>query len=148
MPATSASFPRVSFFFSFLFLLLQPLTVLTKQTRQMVRAVKQSIFLDVYVANTLAYFGTQIITPVKSFIAQEKLVRAWKGSRCLTCVSKIYGEENFSENFNIFSKKIQSSAEKTHTLNFQLKTLFFRHHIMTPYGLFTRQISGHDFASS
>jgi len=40
--------PRVSFFFSFLFLLLQPFTVLMKQTRQAVRAMKQSIFLDVY----------------------------------------------------------------------------------------------------
>jgi hypothetical protein len=33
VPATSASLPRVSFFFSLLFLLLQPLTVLMKQTR-------------------------------------------------------------------------------------------------------------------
>ncbi len=49
VPATSASLPRVSFFFSFRFLLLQPLTVLMKQTRQAVYAVKQSIFLDVYV---------------------------------------------------------------------------------------------------
>jgi hypothetical protein len=48
VPATSASLPRVSFFFSFLFLLLRPLTVLMKQTRQAVQAVKQSIFLDVY----------------------------------------------------------------------------------------------------
>jgi hypothetical protein len=31
VPATRASLPRVSFFFSFLFLLLQPLTVLMKQ---------------------------------------------------------------------------------------------------------------------
>jgi hypothetical protein len=48
VPATSASLPRVSFFFSFLFLLLRPLTVLMKQTRQAVHAVKQYIFLDVY----------------------------------------------------------------------------------------------------
>jgi len=48
VPATRASLPRVSFFFSFLFLLLQPLIVLMKQTRQAVCAVKQSIFLDVY----------------------------------------------------------------------------------------------------
>ncbi len=34
VPATSAGLPRVSFFFSFLFLLLQPLTVLMKQTRR------------------------------------------------------------------------------------------------------------------
>ncbi len=33
MPATSASLPRVSFFYSFLFLLLRPLTVLMKQIR-------------------------------------------------------------------------------------------------------------------
>jgi hypothetical protein len=44
VPATSASLPRVSFFFSFLFLLLRPLTVQMKQTRWL----KQSIFLDVY----------------------------------------------------------------------------------------------------
>ncbi len=48
VPATSAGLPRVSFFFSFLFLSLRPLTVLKKQTRQVVRAVKQSVFLDVY----------------------------------------------------------------------------------------------------
>ncbi len=40
MPATSAGIPRVSFFYSFLFLLLRPLTVLMKQTRWL----KQSIF--------------------------------------------------------------------------------------------------------
>jgi hypothetical protein len=34
--------------FFFLFLLMQPLTVLMKQTRQAVRAIKKSIFLDVY----------------------------------------------------------------------------------------------------
>jgi hypothetical protein len=48
VPATSACLPRVSFFFSFLFLLLWPLTVLTKQTRQAVCTIKQSIFVDVY----------------------------------------------------------------------------------------------------
>jgi hypothetical protein len=48
VPTTSADLPRVSFFFSFLFLLLQALAVLMKQTRQAVRTVKQSIFLDVY----------------------------------------------------------------------------------------------------
>ncbi len=41
--ATSAVL--IAFFSSFL---LQPLTVLMKQTRQLVRAVKQSIYLDVY----------------------------------------------------------------------------------------------------
>jgi hypothetical protein len=34
--------------FFFLFFLLRPFTVLMKQTRQAVRAIKQSIFLDVY----------------------------------------------------------------------------------------------------
>ncbi len=43
VPATSAGLPRLSFFF-FLFLL-RPLTVLMKQTRQVVRAIKQSILL-------------------------------------------------------------------------------------------------------
>jgi hypothetical protein len=33
VPATSASLPRVSFFFSFLFLLLRPLAALMMQTR-------------------------------------------------------------------------------------------------------------------
>ncbi len=48
VPATSAGLPRVSFFFSFLFLMVRPLTVLMKQTRQAVRTVRQSILLDVY----------------------------------------------------------------------------------------------------
>ncbi len=52
VPVTNAGLPRVSFFFSFLFLLLQPLAVLMKQTRQAVCDVKQSIFLDVYGPNT------------------------------------------------------------------------------------------------
>jgi len=43
VPATSAVL--IAFFSSFF---LQPLTVLMKQTRQLVRAVKQSIYLDVY----------------------------------------------------------------------------------------------------
>jgi hypothetical protein len=40
VPVTSAGLPRVSFFFSFLFLLLRPLTVLMKQTRQAAHAIK------------------------------------------------------------------------------------------------------------
>ncbi len=44
VPATSAGLPRVSFFFSFLFLLQWPFTLLIKQTRQAVCAVKQSIY--------------------------------------------------------------------------------------------------------
>jgi hypothetical protein len=43
VPVTSASPPRVSFFFSFLFLLQWPFTVLIKQTRQAVCEIKQSI---------------------------------------------------------------------------------------------------------
>jgi len=54
VPATSAGLPRVSFFFSFLYLLLQPLTVQMKQTRQAVHAIKQSIFLDVYESAAVA----------------------------------------------------------------------------------------------
>jgi hypothetical protein len=48
VPATSAILPRVSFFFSFRFLLQWPFTVPIKQTRQAVRAIKQFIFIDVY----------------------------------------------------------------------------------------------------
>ena len=44
VPATSAAHNRLLF-------LLRPFTVLMKQTRQVVRAVKQSIFLDVYGVN-------------------------------------------------------------------------------------------------
>jgi hypothetical protein len=44
VPASSAVL--IAFFSTFL---LQPLTVLMKQTGQLVCAVKQSIFLDVYV---------------------------------------------------------------------------------------------------
>jgi hypothetical protein len=41
VPATSAGLNRILF-------LLQPLTVLMKQTRQAIRTVKQSMYLDVY----------------------------------------------------------------------------------------------------
>jgi hypothetical protein len=44
VPTTSADLPRVSFFLFFIFLLLQPLTVQMKQTRQVVCTVKQSIY--------------------------------------------------------------------------------------------------------
>ncbi len=47
VPVTSAGLPIVRFFFSF-FLLLRPLIVLMKQTRQAACAIKSSIFLDVY----------------------------------------------------------------------------------------------------
>jgi hypothetical protein len=49
VPATSAAHNRL-LFFSFL---LQPFTVLMKQTRQAVCTIKQSIFLDVYGKLTL-----------------------------------------------------------------------------------------------
>ncbi len=45
VPTASASIPRVSFFFYFIFLFLQPLTVLMKHNKV---PFKQSIFLDVY----------------------------------------------------------------------------------------------------
>ncbi len=57
VPATSPDLPRVSFCFSFLFLLLRPLTVLMKQTRQAVCAIKQSIFLDAYGMHSSVYLG-------------------------------------------------------------------------------------------
>jgi len=61
VPATSAGLPRVRFFFSFLFMLLRPLTVLMKQTRQAVRAIKQSIFLDVYECSTVRVSGASTL---------------------------------------------------------------------------------------
>ncbi len=66
MPATSTGLPRVSFFFSFCFLLLRPLTVLMKQTRQAVCAVKQPIFLDVYESKPVKQEvnGTVILPPL------------------------------------------------------------------------------------
>jgi hypothetical protein len=48
--------------FFFLFFLLQLFAVLMKQTRQAVRAIKQSIFLDVY-----DYYPTPPFTFVKVF---------------------------------------------------------------------------------
>jgi hypothetical protein len=48
VPATSAACNRLLFFL----FLLRPFTVLMKQTRQAVRAIKQSIFLDVYDCNS------------------------------------------------------------------------------------------------
>ncbi len=44
VPATSSAYNRLLFFL----FLLRPFTVLMKQTRQAVHAIKQSIFLDVY----------------------------------------------------------------------------------------------------
>ncbi len=66
VPATSAAHNRL-LFFSFL---LQPFTVLMKQTRQAIHAVKQSIFLDVYaqhsgsivvVVYAECYFQTKVL---------------------------------------------------------------------------------------
>ncbi len=48
VPVTSAAYNRLLF-------LLRLFTVLMKQTRQVVCTVKQSILLDVYVANSLIY---------------------------------------------------------------------------------------------
>jgi len=53
VPATSAVL--IAFFSSYV--LLQPLTVLMKQTRQPDRAVKQSIYLDVYDYTTTRLVG-------------------------------------------------------------------------------------------
>jgi len=47
----------------FLFLLLRPLTVLMKQTRQVVRAIKQSIFLRCPWAKYIAMIVTNLVTP-------------------------------------------------------------------------------------
>jgi hypothetical protein len=63
VPATSTSLPRVSFFFSFLFLLQWPFAVLIKQTRQAVHTVKQSIFLDVH-----GYDRSQEVSMLESLI--------------------------------------------------------------------------------
>jgi hypothetical protein len=55
-PATSAADNRLLFF---LFLLC-PFTVLMKQTRQAVRAIKQSIFLDVYAPTPSCFVYKQV----------------------------------------------------------------------------------------
>jgi hypothetical protein len=52
VPATSAGLNRLLFFL----FLLWPLTVLMKQTRQAVCAIKQSIYLDVYGGHCYNYF--------------------------------------------------------------------------------------------
>jgi hypothetical protein len=50
--------PRLTFFFFFFSFLLRQLTVLMKQTRQAVRAIKQSILhLDVYGLDELQLTG-------------------------------------------------------------------------------------------
>jgi hypothetical protein len=57
--------PLVIGFFSFFFLL-RPFTVLVKQTRQAVLAIKESIFLDVYGCITQAGQGKQACTYTSS----------------------------------------------------------------------------------
>jgi hypothetical protein len=59
VPATSAARNRLLF----VLFLLWPFTVLMKQTRQAVRAIKQSIFLDVYVHKHLdiVYFQIPVL---------------------------------------------------------------------------------------
>jgi hypothetical protein len=47
-PLLAPAFQGEASYFSFLYLLLRPLTVLMKQTMLVVHAIKQSIFLDVY----------------------------------------------------------------------------------------------------
>jgi hypothetical protein len=59
VPATSASFNR-RLFFLYLFLL-RPLTVQMNQTRQAVRAIEQSIYLDVYGCGP----GNEALSPTK-----------------------------------------------------------------------------------
>jgi len=61
MPATSTGLNRLPF-------LLWPLTVLMKQTTQPVRAIKQSIFLDVYGLAKWDVYGCD--TKMMCFIAQ------------------------------------------------------------------------------
>jgi hypothetical protein len=56
VPATSAAHSRL---LSFLFLLC-PFKVLMKQTRQAVRAIKQSIFLDVYAPTPSCFVYKQV----------------------------------------------------------------------------------------
>jgi hypothetical protein len=84
VPASSASLPRVSFFFSFLFLLLRPLTVLMQQTRWL----KQSIFLDVYgfhpsnktsaVCFTFLSRGFDVLTKKKNSFILFFLMKFWR----------------------------------------------------------------------
>jgi hypothetical protein len=66
VPATSAAHNRLLFFL----FLLQPFTVLMKQTRQAVRAIKQSIFLDVYGSNEIMYTFSLLF--IKSFFTWPK----------------------------------------------------------------------------
>ncbi len=74
VPATSASLPRLSFLFYFIFLLLRPLTVLMKQTRWL----KQSIFLDVYGQTWVAQ---QSVTKIIS-MTTINLVIPKAGAKC------------------------------------------------------------------
>ncbi len=84
VPATSASLPRVSLFFSFLFLLLQPLIVLMKQTRWL----KQSIFficlwsmvtIIIYLLSSILH----IYDPKTS--KKERLINETYYLPCLSC---------------------------------------------------------------
>ncbi len=58
MPATVTVLSLLVFFF-----LLQPLTVLMKQTRQLVCTVKQSIYLDVYEVGSLSCTFEHCLSP-------------------------------------------------------------------------------------
>ncbi len=74
VPATSAFLPRVSFFFSFL--LQWPFTVLIKQTRQAVRAVKLSIFswMSMVMRHILSKLWTNISGKKQIVYQAKKLV--------------------------------------------------------------------------
>jgi len=67
--------PIIAFFSSFL---LRPFTVLMKQTRQAVRAVKQSRFLDVYAGNTkggsITVLLTSCLTGLESAVWQLTII--------------------------------------------------------------------------
>ncbi len=95
MPATSASLLRVSFFFSFLFLLLPPLTVLMKQTRWL----KQSIFFR-------CLWLLSRVTDCEIFLPMEQ--HALKNvNNCLNANFYFYletsGGQNFKSLFNCSS---------------------------------------------
>ncbi len=69
MPTTSACLPRLLF-------LLQPLTVLMKQTRQAVRAIKQSILLSIQWIAATVYVVVVINVVVVAVVAAAVIVAA------------------------------------------------------------------------
>jgi hypothetical protein len=107
VPATSTAF---LVFFSLL--LLWPLTLLIRQTRQAVRAINQSIFLDVYGKDNIGVEDTIVV-----FISMVTL-KVLKVS-----IHRQFGSSNFDErcNFNrrfpIISKS-SSTAKATSIYHF------------------------------